>query len=166
MIFRAIKMFFLLEKTAKYRFHYSLSCLGLILIPIIISLFIYYNYDEKGKQANVIIVQPNIDPYYEKFDAMTPEQQLAKLLNLAKHKTNQNTDLLVGPETAIPEIVCEDMLDESNSIDSLKIFIKKYPRLNILLGLSSYKVFKQGETISATARPYNNTNGTMNIIQL
>jgi apolipoprotein N-acyltransferase len=157
LIFRAIKMFFLLEKTSKYHLYYSLSCLGLIIIPIIISLFIYYNYNEKGKTANVIIVQPNIDPYYEKFDAMTPEQQLAKLLKLAKIKTNQNTDLLVGPETAIPEIVCEGQLDASNSIDSLKNFIKKYPRLNILLGLSSFKVFKPGETISATARPYNGT---------
>jgi apolipoprotein N-acyltransferase len=88
---------------------------------------------------------------------MTPEQQLAKLLKLAKIKTNQNTDLLVGPETAIPEIVYEDSLDRSNSIDSLKLFIKKYPRLNVLLGLSSFKVFKPGETISATARPYYGT---------
>ena len=47
MIFRAVKMFFLLERTAKYRLNYSLSCLGLIVIPVIISLFIYYNYNEK-----------------------------------------------------------------------------------------------------------------------
>jgi apolipoprotein N-acyltransferase len=157
MIFRAIKMFFFSEKTSKYRLNYSLSSIGLVIIPVIISVIIYFNYKEKGKQANVIIVQPNIDPYNDKFDSMTPEQQLAKLLKLAKIKTNQNTDLLVGPETAIPEIVCEDLLDESNGIDSLKCFIKKYPQLNILLGLSSFKVFKPGETISATARPYNNT---------
>ncbi|MGD0709745.1 MAG: apolipoprotein N-acyltransferase [Bacteroidales bacterium] len=154
MIFRAIKMFFVFEKTSKNRFIFSLFCFGFILIPIIISLFIYYNYHEKGETtANVIIVQPNIDPYNEKFGGLTPEQQSAKLLKLAKLKTTQETDLLVGPETAISE-VCEDQLDKSNSIDSLKCFVKKYPHLNILLGLSSYKIFRTGEIISPTARPY------------
>jgi apolipoprotein N-acyltransferase len=157
MIFFAVKMFFLLERTSKFRLYYSLSCLGLIVIPFIISFFIYFNYHEKGESANVIIVQPNIDPYYEKFDAMTPEQQLAKLLKLAKQKANIQTDLLVGPETAIPEAVNEGMLDESNSVDSLKSFIAKYPQLNILLGLSSFKMFKRGENISATARLYSDT---------
>jgi apolipoprotein N-acyltransferase len=133
MIFRGIKMYFIGERTARYRLFYPLFSLGLILIPFIISLFIYYNYNEKGIQSNVVIVQPNIDPYDEKFDSMTPEQQLAKLLKLAKQKTSQNTNLLVGPETSIPEIVCEDRLDASNSIDSLKVFIKKYPNLYILL---------------------------------
>jgi len=51
--------------------------------------------------------------------------------------------LLVGPETAIPEGVWEDKLDESPSIDSLKNFQLKYPKLNILIGLSSYKIYKK-----------------------
>lgn len=154
MIFRAIKMFIHKEKTFKHRLYYAAACGDLILIPIIISVIIYYNYENKGQPVNVVIVQPNIDPYNEKFGGMSSEQQLAKVLKLARLKTDDKTDLLVGPETAIPEGVWEDKLDESRSVDSLKIFLKKYPQLSILIGMSSYRMFKEGETISATARLY------------
>lgn len=158
MIFRAIKMFINKERTYRFRLLFAATCGDLILIPVIISLIIYYTYEDKGKPVNVVVVQPNIDPYYEKYDALTPEQQLAKILKLAKNKTDDKTALLVGPETAIPEGVSEDNLDASRSIDSLKKFVKKHPHLSVLMGMSSYKMFKKGEQISATARlyPYDN----------
>jgi apolipoprotein N-acyltransferase len=159
MIFRAIRMYINKESTPRFRSFFAAACGDLILVPIIISLIIFYTYEDKGKPASVVIVQPNIDPYNEKFDAMLSEQQLAKILNLAKLKTDNKTDLLVGPETAIPEGVWEDKLDESLSIDSLQMFVKKYPQLGILMGMSSYKMFKKGEVISATARPYPYENG-------
>lgn len=156
MIFHVLKLYINKEKTFRFRLSQALTAACLILLPIIISVIIYYTYEDKGKSISVVAVQPNIDPYYEKFDALTSEQQLARLLKLARLKTDANTSLLVGPETAIPEGVWEDMLDESRSIDSLKLFIKKYPKLNILVGLSSYKMFSPGEQLSATARRYSN----------
>jgi len=152
MIFRAIKMFLHKEKTIKYRLLFAASCGDMILIPIIISLVIYYNYDEKGKPISTLIVQPNIDPYNEKFNGLTSEQQLSKLLRITKLKLDSKTDLLVCPETAIPEGVSENELSDSKTIDSLRLFEKKYPQLNILIGASTYKMFQKGEQISATAR--------------
>jgi apolipoprotein N-acyltransferase len=154
MLFRTIKMYLNKEKTFKYRSLFTAACADLILIPIIISVIIYYTYEEKGKPANVIVVQPNIDPYNEKFGGMSSEQQLAKLLKLARLKTNKNTNLLIAPETAIPEGVWENELEESKSIDSLKLFVKKFPDLNILMGMASYKMFEKGEAVSVTARQY------------
>jgi apolipoprotein N-acyltransferase len=107
----------------------------------------------------VVAVQPNIDPYNEKFGGMTSEEQLAKLLKIAKLKVDDKTDLMVGPETAIPEGVWEDKLDNSRSVDSLRNFLQIHPNLNILIGLSSYKMFKPGEKISTTARHYPYDNG-------
>jgi apolipoprotein N-acyltransferase len=159
MVFRSIKLFLNKEYTLKYRCLHSLSCCLLIIIPIGISLIIYYNYEDKGPKISVVAVQPNIDPYNEKFGGLSSEQQLSILLKLARLKTDDKTNLMVGPETAIPEGVWEDKLDESRSVDSLKIFLQTHPNLNILIGLSSYKMFQPGEKISLTARryPYDNS---------
>lgn len=156
LFFYSLKIFINKEKTPRFRLMLPVATSGLIIAPIIFSVIIYYVHEDKGKSVSVVAVQPNIDPYNEKFDGLTSEQQLARLLKLARLKTDANTRLLVGPETVIPEGVWEDMLGESRSIDSLKLFIKKYPELNILVGLSSYKMFKPGEQLSATARKYSN----------
>lgn len=156
-VFRTLKLYFNKEKCLRYRLLHSAATADLIIVPIIISLFIYYYHEDKGKEINVISVQPNIDPYNEKFDELTSEQQISRIINLAAEETDDSTNLIVCPETAIPEGVWEDALGESRSIDSLKYFIAAYPQLNILTGLSSHKMFKPGETISATARPYGKT---------
>ena len=39
-----------------------------LLLPAAISLIIYSIYEEKGKAIKIAVVQPNIDPYNEKFD--------------------------------------------------------------------------------------------------
>jgi apolipoprotein N-acyltransferase len=152
MIFRSVKMFLNKEKTSRYRMLFAAFSGDMILVPIIISLIIYYNYTEKGIAVNTIIVQPNIDPYNEKFNGLSSEQQLGKILFLAKSKIDDKTDLLICPETAIPEGVLENNLSDSRTIDSLRLFVKKYPRLNILIGASSYKTFAKGELLSETAR--------------
>ena len=154
MIFYTIKLFISKEKTLKSRLLFLAGCGDLILIPIITSVCIYYTYGNNGKPVNVVVVQPNIDPYNEKFGGMPSEKQIEKFLKLARLKTDNNTDLLIGPETAIPEGVWENELEVSRSIDSLKHFLKTHPQLSILIGMSSYKMFEKGEHISETARIY------------
>ena len=48
-----------------------------------------------------MVVQPNIDPYFEKFDDLTSMQQLEKFIELAESKLDSSTNYLIGPETAI-----------------------------------------------------------------
>jgi apolipoprotein N-acyltransferase len=152
-IFRSLKFYFSKEKNPRHKWFLMVAA-GLIAIPIIISVIMYYQHEDKGRAVSVVIVQPNIDPYNEKFDELTSEQQLGRILKLARLQTDAKTVLLIGPETAIPEGVWEDQLTESRSIDSLKQFIEEFPQLNIVIGLSSYKMFKPDESPSATARIY------------
>jgi apolipoprotein N-acyltransferase len=152
MIFRAISMFLSKERTFRYRMLFAAACGDMILVPILISLLIYYTYHEKGIPVNTIIVQPNIDPYNEKFSGLTSEEQLAKILDLAKQKTDDKTELLICPETAIPEGVTENDFSDSRTIDSLRLFEKRYTHLNVLIGASTYKWFEKGEPLSSTAR--------------
>jgi len=147
----------LLRAFGKYRsrksvYIYGSSIVLLLLIPIASSLIVYYTYKEKEQPYECVVVQPNIDPYNEKFGGMTIQQQLDKIFNLAKQKINKNTDFLVCPETAIPEYINENEINEYESIDSLKSLIKKYPKLKIVIGISSFKIYKDGEKLSRTAR--------------
>jgi len=128
-------------------------------IPIIWSLFIYKNYEEKGKAFDIVVVQPNIDPYNEKFGGMSMEDQLAKMLELSKSKVDKNTRFLLFPETALPEGMYEDELDSSTSFFDDQKFQEPYPDLKIITGASTYKMFKPGEPLSATARKYGNHQG-------
>ena len=128
--------------------------LAIFIIPILSSLLIYFTYQEKANPVNIVAVQPNIDPYNEKFSGLTSAQQLVKLLAITAGKIDQKTDYLVAPETAIVEYIWEDRMSESNDINTLDSLLNIYPKLNILIGASTLKVFLPGEKVSSTARRF------------
>lgn len=128
----------------------------IIFVPVIISLLIYYTYDEKSNPQNIVVVQPNIDPYNEKFDGMSPKDQLFKILDLAKSKTNDNTDFIVCPETALVRPIWEEKITEYPEHEEIKTFLTRYPKTKMIIGLSSMHQYKKGDEIPATARKFDN----------
>jgi len=129
--------------------------LALILLPILLSILLKVNYKMPNEgNINVVVVQPNIDPYNEKFSGLTPQVQLQKMLALAEEKTDSNTDYLVGPETSLVNEMIETELEESPAIADIRAFLKKYPRLTFVTGASTIKEYRHGEKISETARKW------------
>ncbi len=127
--------------------------LSLLMIPILLS---YVIYNCKGKfegETKVVIVQPNIDPYNEKFNSSF-DNQLRKMLKLAGVKTDSTTDYLIFPETAIQDNLWEGKLNESPSIRTLREFLKPFPKLKIVIGANSSRAFLKGETPTITARHF------------
>lgn len=125
----------------------------IIILPIVFSYSIWaFSLVKKGT-TKVVIVQPNIDPYNEKFTG-SYEEQLQKMLQLAAQKTDSTTEYLIFPETALTEDLWEDQLVQSNSVKTLQQFLKPYPKLKIIIGASTAKVYQPGETLSATARKF------------
>lgn len=61
----------------------TLSFALVVALPIGFSLFTYYSYKEKSVPVNVVVVQPNIDPY-QKYGSISPEQQLDILTHLSE----------------------------------------------------------------------------------
>ncbi|MBK8442941.1 MAG: hypothetical protein IPL35_05810 [Sphingobacteriales bacterium] len=55
----------------------------LFLLPVLVSLAIYYSYSEQGKAIEVAVLQPNIDPYNEKFEPQLAQQQLERFIQLS-----------------------------------------------------------------------------------
>ena len=111
-----------------------------IIIPIVISIIIYPNMDLSSiDHEEIVIVQPNVDPYLDKFnlEALT---QLDNFIELSKTKLTNNTSLLLGPETALQESnMWESQIDNSPSIQQLMKLQREFPNLNILIGASTYK---------------------------
>jgi len=148
-----------IEKTIIKNYRIFLATLiSLIIIPILISFSIYYTYNEHQKPVNIVVVQPNIDPYNEKFGGMTAQDQLRKLLNLAVLKIDSNTEYLVCPETALVDGLWEEDLSTSNSVIEIRKLIKQYPKLKIITGLSSYGMHKKGEKLLPAARKFTQEN--------
>ncbi len=152
LLFMALKFGFGLIRVRRKVVLFSLAASLLLLVPLCLSLSRYYRYTEKSDPVNVVVVQPNIDPYNEKFGSMTSRQQLDKILRLAREKITSQTDFVVCPETAIPEGIIESEIDSSWSVDSLKVLLHEHPHLKIVIGISSFIIYEKGEALSETAR--------------
>ena len=128
----------------------------LFFLPVFLSYYITpTKTDEKTQkqETNIVVVQPNFDPY-QKFESMSPMQQLQRILQLAETKLDSQTQLLIFPETALQGGLDERNLAFNPLIVELKHFLKKHSGLNILSGADTYKFFEKNEVLSKTARQY------------
>ncbi|MFN8165463.1 MAG: hypothetical protein U0X76_04665 [Bacteroidia bacterium] len=121
--------------------------------PLILSLYLYHNYRDKGTPVEVAIVQPNIDPYNEKFNGTGPEQ-LAKILRISATVIDSSTQYLFAPETALPDGIWEDRLESDASIRTIRKFLEGFPHLNFITGLTSFQEYPDSTNISLTARKF------------
>ncbi len=145
------KIFRLFAQTKSYKkiIFYCLWLIILIASPIILSISRYNSYKEMVNPVNVVVVQPNMDPYGEQYDA-PPQEVIQRIINLSKPLIDKKTDFLLAPESAIQEHLQEPDFNYSTSFGSktisipmLKNFIAEFPELNLLIGLSSYKFLKE-----------------------
>ncbi len=122
-----------------------------ILIPSAISIIKYHTWKPTGEPINVVLVQPNIDPYKEQY-TIGPLAAINNFLTLAEPLIKPNTHFVVGPESMIQENIWEPHFDHSPSIDSLRAFVKQRPHLTVIAGASSFRMFYIDEEIELSAR--------------
>ena len=129
----------------------------LFIIPLIISLIIFNRYEEKYNPVDVIVVQPNIDPYTEQY-TLPVLTIIEKNLDLASEKLDSNVTFIVSPESAIPGKIWEHQLDYSFGLNRVRAFNRNYPGLQIVIGASTAREYEEDEEPSATARKFSDTN--------
>ena len=134
-----------------------LQIVFIILLPILFSLTIYHQYEEKVNEANIVVVQPNIDPYGEKFGSMSAKDQLERLISLSKKAAKPNTEFFIWPETALTKNVDEDDIRNDSFIQEIKKFLLEYKNGNLITGASTYRSYP--ENVTTTARKYEDGNG-------
>jgi apolipoprotein N-acyltransferase len=140
--------------TGKTYRHLMAGILTLI-VPVMISILFYHDNNTPAGEKNIVVVQPNIDPY-EKISTGSFEAQLQKLVQTSEKEIDDSTALVVWPETAL---YMEYGIDETKLKDNFFLapmwgFLRRHPRITLLTGIESYREFN--EKVSATARAIGN----------
>lgn len=125
--------------------------LGFLILPMVISLVRYYTYEEDRDPYQVVVIQPNIDPYL-KFIDMPQEEQNRYLLQIADSLTTPQTDYIVAPETFLNNNVWQEQLDRHPDINLLRRFLSQYPDAALVIGATTYRRYTP-ENRTVTARP-------------
>jgi apolipoprotein N-acyltransferase len=149
-LFLSLGLVSLIAKNSKRILYLSLWVV-IIVVPSTISMIRYQTINaSSGNEAEVVIVQPNFDPYKEKFE-IPFEKQLAKAISMAEPAVSVNTDWLVTPETTIDDPADEKMLNKNRYVEMIRDFADKHPSVSIVTGMVSFD--STSDTIST--RPHN-----------
>lgn len=121
-----------------------------IVAPSAWSLVRYASYEEHVNPANVVVVQPNVDPY-GKFGAIPPEEQLSDLIALSRQAGQPNTEFFIWPETAIAHSFGYDEEGFRSHPMFIRIqeFLADYKNGNVLSGIESYRVYPEPTGMSS-----------------
>jgi apolipoprotein N-acyltransferase len=122
-----------------------------IIAPVTVSLIKYYTYKEVSNPRNIVIIQPNIDPY-RKFISIPSRQQTQIQLDLAAMYTDSSTDYIVAPETSINNSIRIDQIEDVPDIRMIRRFMSAFPRLKYVVGIQCYSWYKPGDKLPPTAR--------------
>ena len=133
---------------------------ALLIAPTVISGVIGKEYKDSmqaEEMLDVLIVQPNIDPY-NKFQAMTQDQQNAILEGMItkelEYRENDSTAaplLVLTPETFTSDIIV-GQYERSRTWRRFTALLENYPNVNMLFGASAYDYINSQEAPSYTAR--------------
>jgi len=154
LIFKLVKKWFEKTITRKYLIMNGSLIAAFLVFPMIISLFIYKNYEIKGETAEVIISQPNIDPWKEQY-ILPYDEVFARTFNPVEPLITSNTEFVVCPESAIQEDLWHHNIESSRSILHIRKYIEKYPNINLIIGASTFRMFGENEPLTPTARKFN-----------
>lgn len=132
----------------------------LIAVPMIISVSKYHNFNEKPiGEVNVLMLQPELDPYNEKYqkDSITIQNEL---LALAEEHSTTKIDYYIAPETAIPGrgSISETAFEKSELLNNVKSFLTRHPKSVFASGISSHRYYLNSENLPKEA--YQNSSGT------
>ncbi len=143
---------FIIKKRPRKKLYLYIWLL-LIFIPLAVSVSRYYTIREnKSAMEEVLIIQPNIDPYTEKF-SIPFDEQLNKILDMAGESVTCNTKWVLTPETTVDDPVNEDDIDTNKYILALIEFAGQHPGICIVSGLVSFRLYQAAEEPpSASAR--------------
>lgn len=114
----------------------------ILLVPIILSQVLSAPKDSREEPVNFLLVQPNFEPHYEKFE-YSEREQLAKIERMVEKDLHSGIDVLVLPETVFS--VRLDRLEQEAFLQLLRRWKEKYPDLQIMTGLATRRVLDDEE---------------------
>jgi apolipoprotein N-acyltransferase len=137
-----------------------------LVVPLGSSLLRWTLHEERGRAVEVVVVQPNVDPYNEKFNSALAVEQVERMLEQAEAVMTDSTVLVVLPETALQEPsyvddrggepllvgLWENDLRASRSAALIAAFQDRHPQCAVLTGMSSYRLLPPGSPRTSSVR--------------
>ena len=109
----------------------------LIAVPISLSYVILENYEEKGPWIEAIVLQPNINPYTEKYN--TTDARIGELLTeLAEGAVSPETQVVIAPETVFADGTVLPEFERSEASYFSREFVEEHPNTGFLSGIAMY----------------------------
>ena len=125
---------------------------AVLIVPIVISKIRYHNYVEVAQPIEVAIIQPNIDPYNEKYNTSATEQ-LEGIIELLNNNLKGEPSYVIAPETALSGDIQENNIQQSSTIKTITDFLRRHPKTEFVSGMSSWKLLDK-DALSSTARKF------------
>jgi apolipoprotein N-acyltransferase len=113
----------------------------ILLTPSLLSIRRFYNIKPgSGKESEIVIIQPNFDPFTNKF-TIPFEKQLRKAISLGESVVSASTQWVITPETTVDDPVNEDSLNDNFYINMVRDFAFLYPDAAVVTGMTTYKLY-------------------------
>jgi apolipoprotein N-acyltransferase len=141
---------------------------SVMVLPVLYSYLRYLTYEEVGTGKEVVVVQPNIDPYTQKYPGtknfIPYAEQYHRLEKLSEDAMGNATDFVLWPETSFPEDIVEDadtskMYRGNAMFHELIRFADKHPYTAFVIGADSYRFFPSAKTAEGMAYPTQDPKG-------
>ncbi len=148
LIFEIIQIFKASSSKAKKR-GYIIGLALILIIPMGYSIIRFNTYKEEINPVKVVIIQPNIDPYNEKFNIPVYEQ-IHIITETAKKDSTFSPDYFIAPETAIANGFYESKASNEPSIKHIVDFLKAYPNSQFIIGATTRIKYSKPEDFTET----------------
>lgn len=129
-----------------------------LLLPMLLSVVMWNQYeDESEKSLDVVLTQPNFNPY-EKFVSLSRKDQdeflLEQIDEALAGDSLQTPTLVLAPETFLSQLWLHD-IEGNESIRRYSSWLSRHPSVTLLFGASTYDLIQSRKAPSVTARRLN-----------
>lgn len=124
---------------------------AVVVVPIVVSLAMYWSYEPAAESVEVSVLQPNVDCYEEKFSG-SERAQTKNIIELLA-QVPSSSQVAVLPETALPERLDDDEPLEGRIIGEFASIIQReHPQTMLVTGATTIKQYDSQTKPTFTAR--------------
>ena len=126
----------------------------ILVIPCLVSLVIYNKPLKQTEDVKVLLLQPNIDSYSEKY-SQTNSEFLDLLIEMTNEELSNGYDLVVTPETFFAEGNGEplDYFPLTEIHNDILSYLNNFPQTQLLSGFQFYRTYKSDIRPTASSEP-------------
>ena len=122
------------------------------MIPIIFSVYLFRQIKNQEDKLQVVIMQPNIDPYNAKYQ-LTNISSLENFIRDSRAFISNETSYVINPETYFAEGYGEELSNYEFSVlhKEIQKILYDYPNLEFITGIQFFNKYFQEKPPSLTA---------------